>query len=125
MLTGLDDESLALASLHEGAEDYLVKGHIETRGLLRALRYSIERKILEEELFVEKERAQVSLKSIGDAVVCTDIAGRITFRNLVGEQAPGWSLAEAAGLPMGEALDEAKMAREKFVALKPGQVFEV
>ena len=104
VLTGLDDESLALAALHEGAQDYLVKGHIETRGLLRALRYAIERKILEEELFVEKERAQVSLKSIGDAVVCTDIAGRITFLNLVAEQATGWSLAEAAGRPMGEVL---------------------
>ena len=46
VLTGLDDESLALASLHEGAEDYLVKGHIETRGLLRAMRYAIERKLL-------------------------------------------------------------------------------
>ncbi len=63
VLTELDDESLALAALHEGAQDYLVKGHIETRGVLRALRYAIERKSLEEALFAEKERAQVSLKS--------------------------------------------------------------
>ncbi len=104
VLTGLDDESLALEALHEGAEDYLVKGHIETRGLLRALRYAIERKILEEALFAEKERAQVSLKSIGDAVVCTDIAGRITFLNLVAEKATGWSFGEAAGRPMAEVL---------------------
>lgn len=104
VLTGLDDESLALAALHEGAEDYLVKGHIETRGLLRALRYAIERKVLEEALFVEKERAQVSLKSIGDAVACTDIAGRITFLNLGAEKATGWSFGEAAGRPMAEVL---------------------
>jgi PAS domain-containing protein len=81
-----------------------VKGHIETHGLLRALRYAIERKILEEELFAEKERAQVSLKSIGDAVICTDSAGRITFLNLVAEQATGWSLADAVVRPMGEVL---------------------
>ena len=54
VLTGLDDESLAAQALQEGAQDYLVKGQIETRGLLRALRYAIERKIMEEALFVEK-----------------------------------------------------------------------
>ncbi len=76
VLTGLDDDTLALSALQEGAEDYLVKGQIESRGLLRALRYAIERKILEEALFAEKERAQVSLKCIGDAVICTDVAGQ-------------------------------------------------
>src|SRR5271154_2924611 len=62
VLTGLDDESIAAQALQEGAQDYLVKGQIDTygstRGLLRALRYAIERKILEEALFAEKERAQ-------------------------------------------------------------------
>jgi signal transduction histidine kinase len=47
VLTGLDDEELAAQSLQEGAQDYLIKGQIETRGLLRALRYATERKRLE------------------------------------------------------------------------------
>src|SRR3984957_18685127 len=46
-LTGLDDESLAEQALQEGAQDYLIKGQIETRGILRALRYATERKRLE------------------------------------------------------------------------------
>ncbi len=58
VLTGQDDESLAVGAVHEGAEDYLVKGQIDTRGLLRALRNAVERKRLEEALFVEKERAE-------------------------------------------------------------------
>ena len=93
VLTGLDDESLAAQALQEGAQDYLIKGQIETRGLLRALRYAIERKTMEEALFAEKERAQVTLNCIGDAVVCTDISGNITFLNLVAEKMTGWSLA--------------------------------
>lgn len=102
VLTGLDDESLAAQALQEGAQDYLIKGQIETRGLLRALRYAIERKAMEEALFVVKERAQVTLNCIGDAVVCTDISGNITFLNLVAEKMTGWPSEEAAGRPIGE-----------------------
>src|SRR5476649_128672 len=47
VLTGLDDAWLAAQALQEGAQDYLIKGQIETRGLMRALRYSTERKRLE------------------------------------------------------------------------------
>jgi signal transduction histidine kinase len=47
VLTGLDDEAVAAQTLREGAQDYLIKGQIEARGLLRALRYAIERKRLE------------------------------------------------------------------------------
>jgi signal transduction histidine kinase len=47
VLTGMDDEELAAQSLQEGAQDYLIKGQIESRGLLRALRYAAERKRLE------------------------------------------------------------------------------
>ena len=47
VLTGLDDESLAEQALQEGAQDYLIKGQIDTRGIMRALRYATERKRLE------------------------------------------------------------------------------
>jgi diguanylate cyclase (GGDEF)-like protein/PAS domain S-box-containing protein len=108
VLTGLDDQALAAQALQEGAQDYLVKGqivlegHIETRGLLRALRYAVERKVMEDALFVEKERAQVTLNSIGDAVICSDIAGNITFLNAAEERMAGWSWQEAADRPMAE-----------------------
>jgi diguanylate cyclase (GGDEF)-like protein/PAS domain S-box-containing protein len=102
VLTGRNDEAMAAQAVHEGAQDYLVKGNIEPRGLLRALRYAIERKSLEEALFLEKERAQVTLGCIGDAVMCTDVGGYITYLNAVAEQITGWTLAEAQGLPMAD-----------------------
>ena len=109
VLTGLDDEALAAQVLQEGAQEHLIKGQIETRGLVRAMRYAIERKVMEEALleeeealFVEKERAQVTLNSIGDAVICTDISGNITFLNLVAERMTSWSREEAQGRPMAE-----------------------
>jgi diguanylate cyclase (GGDEF)-like protein len=47
VLTGVDDEALAVQALQQGAQDYLIKGQVEKRGLLRALRYAIERKTME------------------------------------------------------------------------------
>ena len=104
VLTGRDDESLALSALQEGAQDYLIKGQIDTRGLLRFLRYAIERNTMEDALFVAEERAQVTLNSIGDAVACTDPEGRITFLNIVAEGLTGWSLKEAEGRPMADVI---------------------
>jgi diguanylate cyclase (GGDEF)-like protein/PAS domain S-box-containing protein len=102
VLTGMDDESLATKALQEGAQDYLIKGQIDPRGLLRALRYAVERKMMEDALFVEKERAEVTLNCIGDAVVCTDTTGNITFLNLVAEKMTGWARHEATGRTMAD-----------------------
>jgi diguanylate cyclase (GGDEF)-like protein/PAS domain S-box-containing protein len=102
VLTGLEDDTLALQALQNGAQDYLVKGQIEGRSLLRALRHAFERKVLEEALFIEKERAQVTLNCIGDAVICTDVSGRITFLNIAAERMIGYSREEAEGQPMSE-----------------------
>ena len=63
-----------------------------------------DRKEAEETLFAEKERAQVTLNSIGDAVICSDISGNITFLNLVAEKMTGWSCQEATGELMGGVL---------------------
>jgi diguanylate cyclase (GGDEF)-like protein/PAS domain S-box-containing protein len=102
VLTTRDDELMAVQALREGAQDYLLKDQIDGRRLLRALHYAVERKVMEEELFVEKERAQVTLNSIGDAVICTDIAGNVSFLNLVAEKMTGWPRQDAAGRPMAE-----------------------
>lgn len=50
VLTGLDDEALALKAVREGAQDYLVKGQFDGMALLRAIRYAVERKRAEEEI---------------------------------------------------------------------------
>jgi diguanylate cyclase (GGDEF)-like protein/PAS domain S-box-containing protein len=104
VLTGSDDELLASQALQEGAQDYLVKGQIDTRGLLRALRYAIERKTMEEALFVEKDRAQVTLNCIGDAVISTNVRGHVTYFNAVAETLTGWSREEAIGHPLEDVL---------------------
>lgn len=56
-----------------------------------------QRKALESALYLEKERAEVTLASIGDAVLTTDAVGNVTFINQVAQQYTGWTQAEAAG----------------------------
>lgn len=74
-----------------------------------ALRYVTERKsaeaacrAAEEVLFEEKERARVTLSSIGDAVLVTDIHGNVTYLNPIGEQLTGWDRDDALGHPLAE-----------------------
>jgi diguanylate cyclase (GGDEF)-like protein/PAS domain S-box-containing protein len=48
-------------------------------------------------LLVEQERAQITLESIGDGVITTDMEGKVTYLNPVAERMTGWSSSEALG----------------------------
>ena len=61
-----------------------------------------DRKIAETRVFEEKERAQVTLQSIGDGVITTDAEGRIDYINPVAQDLTGWDLREARGKPIDE-----------------------
>jgi diguanylate cyclase (GGDEF)-like protein/PAS domain S-box-containing protein len=104
VLTGLDDENIAIGALQEGAQDYLIKGQIEAQGLLRAIRYAITRTIMENALIEEKEQAEITINCISDAVACTDVVGNITLLNLAAERMTGWQREAAIGLPMADVL---------------------
>lgn len=90
-----------------------------------------ERKRAETAVFEEKEKAQVTLQSIGDAVITTDASGRIEYLNPVAEDLTGWSSQEVAGKALGEVLDILNEAsRERLEnpasrALREGQVIAV
>jgi diguanylate cyclase (GGDEF)-like protein/PAS domain S-box-containing protein len=60
------------------------------------------RKRAEQAVFAEKERAQVTLQSIGDAVISTCARGLVEYMNPVAESLTGWKIEEARGCPIGE-----------------------
>jgi diguanylate cyclase (GGDEF)-like protein/PAS domain S-box-containing protein len=102
ILGGNTNEALAKQAVGLGAQDYLPPGRLDSYSLPRALRNAIERKAVADALYVEKERALVALNSIGDAVICSDMSGKITYLNLVAETMTGWRREEAAGQPLAE-----------------------
>ena len=60
------------------------------------------RKRAELQLYEEKEKAQVTLQSIGDAVITTDADGHVEYLNPVAEELTGWDSQEAMGRPITE-----------------------
>ena len=81
VLTGLDDETLAIRAVQNGAQDYLVKGQMVGNQLVRAIRHAIERKRAEEALRESEERYRTILDNIEDGYFEVDIAGNFTFFN--------------------------------------------
>jgi diguanylate cyclase (GGDEF)-like protein/PAS domain S-box-containing protein len=102
IIAGAKDVGVALEALRRGAKDYLLEDHLDRESFVRAVRNMAERKTAEELLFREKERAQVTLDSIGDAVLSTDLEGKVTYLNVVAEKITGWTREEAAGKDIDE-----------------------
>jgi diguanylate cyclase (GGDEF)-like protein/PAS domain S-box-containing protein len=94
LLTGISDHQLDVEAMKEGAADFLVKGEVNSVILERAIRYSIAQKKLEEELHNAKERVIVTLDSIGDAVITTDIYSRVIYLNRTARGFTGWNKEE-------------------------------
>jgi PAS domain S-box-containing protein len=53
---------------------------------------------------VEQQRADLTLDSIGDAVLSVDVLGRVTYLSPVAERVPGWIRQEAEGRPLTEVM---------------------
>ncbi len=75
-----------------------------------------ERKRAEQAIYAEKDRAHVTLQSIGDAVITTDAGANIEYLNPVAERLTGWPLEEARGRAIGEVLQLIDESTRKPVA---------
>jgi diguanylate cyclase (GGDEF)-like protein/PAS domain S-box-containing protein len=102
VLCSVQDAALAKTAIQRGAQDFLLKEHLNAYVLPKMLAAVMERAAITEALFAEKERAQVTLNSICDAVISTDIEGRVTYLNVVAERLTGWPLKEAMDRPLEE-----------------------
>ncbi|MDQ3023475.1 MAG: PAS domain S-box protein [bacterium] len=114
VLTGNDDEELALQALKEGAQDYLVKNDLGSASLRRAIRYAVERKTFEnnlkrseqrvEELTSERTNEEFKLHAIldnaSDSIILLDDEQRVITFNRAAEKTYGYLEAEVIGQPI-------------------------
>jgi diguanylate cyclase (GGDEF)-like protein/PAS domain S-box-containing protein len=100
VLSSLCDEATGRSAIQHGAQDFLVKERLDDYVLPKMLAAVIERASIANALHEERERAQVTLNSIGDAVISTDVAGKVVFINAVAERLTGWGRADALGRPL-------------------------
>jgi len=109
LVSGTVGEEIAVEAMRTGASDYIMKDNLARlvpaieRELREAREHSDHRRA-EEALFQERERALITLHSIGDGVITTDAEGRVDYLNPVAENVTGWTYGEAQGYPLTEVL---------------------
>jgi diguanylate cyclase (GGDEF)-like protein/PAS domain S-box-containing protein len=103
ILSAADAEEMARQAVQRGAQDYLVKNQADGYRLRRAVRTMMDHRAAEA-MVLEKEVANATLDSIGEAVLRTDLIGNVTYLNRVAEKMTGWSREEALGRPVAEVL---------------------
>ena len=97
VLTGLEDETLGIQSVQQGAQDYLIKSKVEGKMLGRSLSYAIERKIKDAKLRESEERVHKIINENADGIIIVDKKGVICFVNPAAEKLFGRKKDELIG----------------------------
>lgn len=95
VLSGMNDEALALRTVEEGAQEYLVKGLVDQPLLVRSIRYAMKRAAAERALHDERNLLRSVIDNLVDAVYVKDADGRYLLGNRAHTRQLGLSSPEA------------------------------
>ncbi|HEV3439026.1 MAG TPA: response regulator, partial [Gemmata sp.] len=121
VMTGRDDEKIALRSLQEGAQDYLVKGQTREYLLARTLRYAIERNLTKQALRDREELFRGAFEHTNMPMVLTDLNNRFLRVNAAFAEMFGYSVNEMLQMSISDITHSEDLAaslagREKLIA---------
>ena len=103
LLIEADSEDMARQAVQRGAYDYLVKSHADGHRLILLLRTMLDRRA-SAATPLENDAAHMTLDSLGEAVLRTDVNAHITYLNRAAEKMTGWARLEALGRPIVDVL---------------------
>jgi len=124
VLTGLDDEDLAIQMMQSGAQDYLIKGTLDAHLLRRSIRYAVERASADAALRQSEEKYRNLVENLSGILYMTDAEGVITFMNEAGRKAMHVPAQEVEGRPFLDLVhpdDRAEAERAIRAVLAPGR----
>ena len=123
VLTGLQDESLALEAVRQGVQDYLVKGQCESGIAARALRYAVERRRAEAALRAAEEQLRTITDAVPALIGFADTSGRFQLNNQSYESWFGVPRSQITGRQIGDVLGAAawEKARPRFERALAGE----
>lgn len=104
-LCELENEEEAKEAVRRGAQGWLSKGYFDNYLVPQSLLNIIERMKVEQGLYVAHARAEITLNSIGDAVISADMSGCVDYLNVAAEKITGWTRGEACGHPVADVLN--------------------
>lgn len=101
ILTGKDDENIAMKAVQSGAQDYLIKGKFDEKHLVRTITYAIERHRMRMELHSSELRLRTIIEQSADGILIVSQDGTIRFINPAGQSLLGRPGEELIGLTFG------------------------
>lgn len=110
ILTGVEDEELAISAIRHGAQDYLVKGTVDGRGVAKAIRYAIDRQKAEEALrlseaaYMAAKASVDTVNAMEEGVALIDMDGNIRSVNPALTRLTGYAKEELEGSNLADQL---------------------
>jgi PAS domain S-box-containing protein len=117
VLTGRDDADLALRAVRAGAQDYLVKGHLDGDLLIRAMRYAKERKEVLKRLKRSEERFRSLIEHALDVIAVLAADATVKYASPATERVLGYKAEELIGKPISTLVHPEDMDRTRDVLL--------
>jgi signal transduction histidine kinase len=111
VLTGMDDEALAVETVQRGAQDYLVKGRLDNRMLVRSLRYALERKKTQYEL----KRARDDLERRVADRTAAFVSANEKLQNEIAERKRAESALMESNRQLADALERLRKTQENVI----------
>ncbi|HSO25213.1 MAG TPA: PAS domain S-box protein [Methanobacteriaceae archaeon] len=113
ILSGLSDEQLALNAVAKGAQDYLVKGSVDSNLLVRSIKYAIERKQLECKLKDSEEKYRIMVEKTKSGLFLIDINNKLSYVNKHMADMLGYGPKEMIGKPVNLFMDPSSLKNFK------------